>query len=189
MDQLIQVQIQCLTWFFLLLFGCPRTVDHSCGAAKLLITCLMLITAFLHIWSKGHCEPRNKVGSLSTTKHLVRFELRTSWCWLQHLNPLGHFPTPSDHNHTELEFLEKEKDLWTIFDNYLKFSRHIITQLNKANQLMELITSCIYFIKNSFPFFINALARPHLEYCVSICSQFLNRMRSWLKMYFVVHRN
>ena len=150
---------------------------------------LMLIPAFLHIWSRDHCEPRNKVGSLSTTKHLVRFELRTSWCWLQHLNPLGHFPTPSDHNHTELEFLEKEKDLWTIFDNYLKFSRHIITQLNKANQLMELITSCIYFIKNSFPFFINALARPHLEYCVSICSQFLNRMRSWLKMYFVVHRN
>lgn len=83
---------------------------------------MMLIPAFLHIWSRDHCEPRNKVGSLSTTKHLVRFELRTSWCWLQHLNPLGHFPTPSDHNHTELEFIAKEKDLWIIFDNYLKFS-------------------------------------------------------------------
>ena len=34
----------------------------------------MLITAFVHVWPKGHQEPRNKIGSLSPAKGLVGFE-------------------------------------------------------------------------------------------------------------------
>ena len=75
----------------------------------------------------------------------------------------------NDHKHKELEFIEKEKDLGVFFDNNLKFSNRIINQVNKANRLMELIgRSYTYLDKNSFCFLFNALARPYLEYCVSI---------------------
>ena len=39
----------------------------------------------------------------------------------------------SNHKHKELEFIEKENDLGVIFDSNLKFSSHIINQINKAN--------------------------------------------------------
>ena len=54
------------------------------------LTHLMLITAFLHVWPKGHGEPRNEVGSLSPAKCQVG--LGTFQFWLQRLNPLGHSP-------------------------------------------------------------------------------------------------
>ena len=41
-----------------------------------------------------------------------------------------------DHKHKELEFIEKENDLGVIFENNLKFSSHIINQVNKANQII-----------------------------------------------------
>ena len=50
----------------------------------------MLITVFLHIWPKGHWEPRNEVESLSADERLGEFETGTFRFWLQHLNPLGH---------------------------------------------------------------------------------------------------
>ena len=73
------------------------------------------------------------------------------------------------HKQKELEFIEKEKYLAVIFDNSLKCSIHIVTQVNKANQLMKLIRrSYTYLGKNSFPYLVNALVRPHLDCCVSI---------------------
>ena len=75
----------------------------------------------------------------------------------------------NDHKHKESEFIEKEKDLGVIFDNNLKFSSHIINQVNKANRLMGLIRrSYTCLDKNSFHYSFHALERPHLEYCVSI---------------------
>ena len=74
----------------------------------------------------------------------------------------------NDRKHKESEFIEKEKDLVT-FDNNLKFSSHIINQVNKANRAMGLIRrSYTYLDKNSFRYLFKALIRPHLEYCVSI---------------------
>ena len=75
----------------------------------------------------------------------------------------------NDHKHKALEFIEKEKDLGVIFDNSLKFSSHVINQVNKANRVMGLISRFYtYLAKNSFRYLFNALIRPHLEYCVSI---------------------
>ena len=37
------------------------------------------------------------------------------------------------HKHKELEFIKKGKSLGVIFENSLKFSNHIINQINKAN--------------------------------------------------------
>ena len=55
------------------------------------LTHLTLITWVLHMWSKGHWEPLNEVGSLSLAKHQVGFELGTFWS-SQCLKPLGHSP-------------------------------------------------------------------------------------------------
>ena len=75
----------------------------------------------------------------------------------------------SDHKLKESKFIEKEEDLGVTFDNNLKFSSHIIYQVNKANQLMGLIRrSCTFLDKNSFCYLFKPLIRPHLEYCVSI---------------------
>ena len=44
---------------------------------------------------KSHWEPHNKVGSLRPAEHLVGFEPRTFWFWLQGINPLSHSPQVS----------------------------------------------------------------------------------------------
>ena len=59
--------------FFYLVFGCP-TVNFG----PLLVdshTHLMLVTAFVKFWPKGHQKSHNDAGSLSWAKCLVGFEL------------------------------------------------------------------------------------------------------------------
>ena len=73
---------QAYTGFF---FNCylaaPRpTLGHYRGGS---LTHPMLITCVLHIQPKGHRQPRNEVGSLSSGKHLVGFEWGTFWFWSQ----------------------------------------------------------------------------------------------------------
>ena len=85
---------------------------------------------------------------------------------------------PNDHKHKELEWIEKEKDLGVIFDNNMKFSSHIMNQVNKANRLMGLTRwTYTYLDKNSFRYLFNGLVRPHLEYGVSIWYPLLKRAR------------
>ena len=84
----------------------------------------------------------------------------------------------NDPKHKELEFFEKEKELGVIFDSNMKFSSHIINQVNKANRLMRLTRrTYTYLDKNSFRYLFNALVRPHLEYGVSIWYPLLKRAR------------
>ena len=42
-------------------------------------------------------------------------------------------PDLNNHKYKKLEFIEREKELDKMFDNNLKFSKHIIKQANKAN--------------------------------------------------------
>ena len=65
------------------------TLGHYQGDS---LTNPMLITAFIHIWPKGHREPCNEVGSLSPAERLASFELGTFRFLLQRVNPLGHTP-------------------------------------------------------------------------------------------------
>ena len=71
---LSQNLIFSLTFFFF--FNCylaiPQPIlGHSQGDS---LTSLMLITAFVQVRPKGHQEPCNEVGSLSSTECLVGFE-------------------------------------------------------------------------------------------------------------------
>ena len=44
-----------------------------------------------------------------------------------------------DQKRKMLEFTTEEKDLGVIIDHKLNFSSHIVTQVNKANKMMDLI--------------------------------------------------
>ena len=63
------------------------TFGHSQGDS---LTNPMLITAFVHVWPKGHRKPRNEVGFLSLAKCLAGSEPGTFRFLLLCLNPLGH---------------------------------------------------------------------------------------------------
>ena len=69
----------------------------------------------------------------------------------------------------ELKFIDEEKDLVAITDSKLLFSSHIVSQVKKANRLMNLIRRSYNFLNIvSFKYLFISLVRPHLEYCVTV---------------------
>ena len=60
----------------------------------------------------------------------------------------------NDQKHKKLEFIEKEKNLSVIFDNNLKFSNHIINQVNKANRLRGLVKRSCTYTKTPFVIYL-----------------------------------
>ena len=55
----------------------------------------------------------------------------------------------------------------------LNFSRHIQTQVNKANSIMGLIRrTYTYLDERSFRYLFQALVRPHLEYAAAVWSPY-----------------
>ena len=65
----------------------------------------------------------------------------------------------------ELEATKMEKDLGIIVDSELTFSKHVETQVGKANRLVGLIRrSFTYMDKNCMRQLFIALVRPHLEF-------------------------
>ena len=74
--------------FFNCYLAAPRPpLDHYHRCS---LTRPMLITCVFRIRPEGHQGPCSVVGSLSQSKCLVGFELRTFRFWSQRLNPLGH---------------------------------------------------------------------------------------------------
>ena len=120
-----------------------------------------------------HQELQSDIDHLIEWSDEWQWKFNTSKCKVMQTGPTN---TSSysmldlhDHKHKELEFIEKENDLGVIFENNLKFSSHIINQVNKANQIIWLISiSNAYLDKNSFRYSFSALVWLHLEYCVSI---------------------
>ena len=75
----------------------------------------------------------------------------------------------NDQNGKMLEFKTEEKVLGVIIFYKFNFSRHIVTQIKKANKMMGLIRcSYTHLDRTSFLCLLNFLVGPHLEYCVSI---------------------
>ena len=73
----------------------------------------------------------------------------------------------------ELEQSDGEKDIGVLVDEHLNFSRHIQTQVNKANSIMGLIRrTYTYLDERSFRYLFQALVRPHLEYAAAVWSPY-----------------
>ena len=109
-----------------------------------------------------HQELQSDIDHLIDWSDEWQLKFDTSKCKVMHIGPTNTTSYSmldlNDHKHKELEFIEKEKDLGIIFDNNLKFSSHVINQVNKANRVMGLIRrfpTCLD--KNSFRYLFNAL--------------------------------
>lgn len=64
-----------------------------------------------------------------------------------------------------LQVVEEEKDLGVLVDQDLKFSKHVESQVNKANKILGLIRrSFTHLDKDSMRRLFTALVRPHLEF-------------------------
>ena len=87
----------------------------------------------------------------------------------------------------ELQFTNEEEDLGVITDSKLKFSSHMVNQVEKGNRLMGLIRRSYNFLEIvSFKYLFISLVRPHLEYCVTIWYPPLKKMKIRSKTSFAV---
>ena len=64
-----------------------------------------------------------------------------------------------------IEQVDSEKDLGVTFESTLRFDKHILNRVNKANRMLGLIKRSFSFMdKEMFLPLYKALIRPHLEY-------------------------
>ena len=89
--------------------------------------------------------------------------------------------TTDGDEHT-LEVVSEEKDLGITIDNNLKFSKHVVNQVNKANRILGAIRHTFATIDryNFLPLY-KSIVRPHLEYATVIWSPKLKRDRDALE--------
>ena len=77
----------------------------------------------------------------------------------------------NENEYVELSATDAEKDLGVIVDCDLKFSRHIETQVNKANRLLGLIRRSFTFMDaECMRLLFTSIVRPHLEFANVIWS-------------------
>ena len=69
--------------------------------------------------------------------------------------------------------VDSEKDLGVTFESTLRFDKHILNYVNKANRMQGLIKRAFSFMdKEIFLPLYKALIRPHLEYATVVWSPF-----------------
>ena len=75
-----------------------------------------------------------------------------------------------------IEQVDSEKDLGVTFESTLRFDKHILNCVNKANRMLGLIKRSFSFMdKEMFLPLYKALIRPHLEYATVVWSPFLKK--------------
>ena len=76
-----------------------------------------------------------------------------------------------DTNRVILESTSMEKDLGVLVDNELRFTKHIVAQVNKANKILGLIRRSYEYIDyTTMKQLFIALVRPHLEFAQTVWS-------------------
>lgn len=107
-------------------------------------------------------------------------------CKVMHLgsnNPRQAYTMTTENGaHHTLKVTEEEKDLGVIVDHQLRFSKHIQTQVSKANRVLGAIKHTFSAIdKNAFLCLYKSLVRPHLEYASTVWSPVLKRDKDALE--------
>ena len=73
-------------------------------------------------------------------------------------------------------FVYSEKDLGVTFESTLRFNKHILNCVNKANRMLGLIKRSFSFMdKEMFLPLYKAMIRSHLEYAMVVWSPFLKK--------------
>ena len=79
-------------------------------------------------------------------------------------------------NSKTLKVVNEERDLGIIFQDDLKFNKHISTKVQKANSMLGLIIrSFDYLDKNSYIRLYKAMIRPQLEYGNAVWHPYLRK--------------
>ena len=100
-------------------------------------------------------------------------------CHVMHIgtnNPRHDYTMNKDDQLHNLEKVSSEKDLGIILDDKLKFSEHINTKINKANQIVGCLKHTFkHMTKDIFKLLFKSLVRPHLEYASVVWSPHLKK--------------
>ena len=100
-------------------------------------------------------------------------------CHVMHIgnnNPRNEYTMTNGNQQHNLEKVSSEKDLGILLDDKLKFSDHINTKVNKANQILGCIKHTFKHInKDIFTMLYKTMVRPHLEYGSVIWSPHLKK--------------
>ena len=93
-----------------------------------------------------------------------------------HNNPKTVYNIVSNGIYVDIEECQEERDLGVLFDQQLKFDRHIQSAINKANKMLGIIKRSFSYLDSDMLIRLyKALVRPHLEYCNVIWSPLLKR--------------
>jgi hypothetical protein len=102
-----------------------------------------------------------------------------SKCKVLHIgrtNPKYTYWMTSSDSREEIKEDSEEKDLGVTFDASLKFSKHIINCVNKANRITGLIKRSFDFMdKEMFATLYKSLVRPLVEYATPVWSPYLKK--------------
>ena len=75
-----------------------------------------------------------------------------------------------------IEQVDSKKDLKVTFESTLRFDKHLLNCVNKANRMLGLIKRSFLFMdKEIFLPLYKALTRSHLEYANVVWSPFLEK--------------
>ena len=116
-------------------------------------------------------EDLNKLVDWSRKWNML---FNTDKCSVLHLGYNNQHYTYSMHDHIQnkrvnLKNTNCERDLGVYIDKDLKFSHHIKTQVNKANQMLGMMRRSFTFLDaHTFKKLFISIVRPHLEYCAVV---------------------
>ena len=100
-------------------------------------------------------------------------------CHVMHIganNPKIDYTMSKGNAQHTLEKVQTEKDLGIHLDDRLKFSEHINTKINKANQILGCLRHTFkHMTKDVFNLLYKSMVRPHLEYGSCIWSPHLKK--------------
>jgi len=79
-------------------------------------------------------------------------------------------------NRTEIQHVTEEKDLGVTFQSDLKFDKHIVKCVNKANRKIGIIRRTFACLgKNMFLTLYKSMIRPYMEYATTVWSPHLKK--------------
>ena len=117
-------------------------------------------------------NPKNDLSvdleTLEEWANMFQMKFHPDKCHVMHIganNPRVDYTMSKENTRHTLEKVSVEKDLGILIDDKLKFSDHINTKVNKANQILGCLKHTFKHItKDILKLLYTSLIRPHLEY-------------------------